>query len=112
MQYFSSIAALAMKFLLTRVCLLTSENAYPRINEKILLSYKLERAFPHGYFVAMPDRPVGMVISKSLDMWERKALKKAMAVYQMSRYCNVKKIIAPVDFSLPPLSLEPICRFI
>ena len=71
-------------------------------SSRILLSNELEKGFPEGYHVAMPDRAFGLVISKNISSTEEQNITNIIAEYYgctgtaMSDY-----IMDKTDFSLP-----------
>lgn len=71
-------------------------------SSRILLSDELTKAFPNGYYIALPDRSCGLIISKDIadrEMREAKKLIKKMfkgATTPMSGMMHL-----PIEFVLP-----------
>jgi hypothetical protein len=77
-------------------------------SSRILFSHEFEQTFPEGYQVAMPDRSVGIVISKNISSAEQKVLQKIIKdTYGCTGTAMSKKVMEPTDFLLPKEWLEP-----
>lgn len=78
-------------------------------SSRILFKSELKRAFPDGYYVALPDRSCGIVVPKNTtgeELSEIRSLVKSMhgnATTFMS-----SELHTPFDFELPEQWLDPI----
>lgn len=78
-------------------------------SSRILFSNELEKAFPEGYKIAIPDRSCGIVISNTISDEEEVVLKTVIdEYYGCTGTAMSKLIIPPEDFSLPRNWIEPV----
>jgi len=78
-------------------------------SSRILFSHELEKAFPKGYMVGMPDRSCGLVISKAMNPADRNILEEIIDEYHgCSGTAMTKSIMPPNDFALPKDWIHPI----
>ncbi|MES2773430.1 MAG: hypothetical protein V4722_04570 [Bacteroidota bacterium] len=76
---------------------------------RILFSDELSRAFPNGYYVALPDRSCGMVIAK--DISEDDLKKITIMIKEMHQKATTPmsgKVHLPQEFELPEQWTRPI----
>ena len=70
-------------------------------SSRILLSNELTRAFPNGYYLALPDRSCGLVISKDIKERELKEIKDQVAkMYKTATTAMSGQLHASDDFAL------------
>ncbi len=71
-------------------------------SSRILLSDELRQGFPEGYYISIPDRSVGLAISKNISPTEKAALNDIInEYYGCSGTAMTKSIMEPSDFLLP-----------
>jgi hypothetical protein len=69
---------------------------------RILLSNELSKAFPNGYYLALPDRSCGLVIAKDINVQDFEETKKMIAgMYQNASTAMSDQIHPISDFALP-----------
>jgi hypothetical protein len=71
-------------------------------SSRILLSNELIKAFPSGYYIAIPDRSCGMIIPKNINRHELKELE--VMVKRMHKNATIPmsgKLFSPESFRLP-----------
>ena len=78
-------------------------------SSRILLSYEFDQAFPEGYYVAMPDRSCGLIISKDISPAEHKILEDVITEYFGCTGTPMSSaVMPPSDFLLPSEWLIPL----
>ncbi|NII29388.1 hypothetical protein HB364_30185 [Pseudoflavitalea sp. X16] len=78
-------------------------------SSRILLSHELSQGFPEGYMVVMPDRAMGIVVSKKISNSDSGVLRDLIdEYYGCTGTAMSKEIMSPKDFLLPGKWLEPI----
>jgi hypothetical protein len=77
-------------------------------SSRVLFNYELSQAFPHGYYVALPDRSCGLVVPKSINnkqLDEVKALVRNMykdaTVPMSAEVHSSENFLLPKDWLLP-----------
>jgi hypothetical protein len=77
-------------------------------SSRLLLAPELTKGFPEGYYLALPDRSCGLLISKAIskkDLKELKSLIKGM--YKGATTAMSGQLHTPSDFALPTQWTEP-----
>src|SRR5574337_1840440 len=78
-------------------------------SSRILLSNELKKAFPDGYYVALPDRSCGLIISKNISVQELKETKELVRSMRQTATIPMSESVHPNnDFVLPELWTQPI----
>lgn len=71
-------------------------------SSRILLSHELIRAFPEGYYMALPDRSCGLVISSSINEEELKEIRQIVRnMYENATTAMSDQLYTSEYFSLP-----------
>lgn len=90
-------------------------------SSRILLSEELSQGFPEGYYLALPDRSCGMVISKNitseelseakqmvLDMFSKATTPMSGALHEPHEFALPKKWLAAIDLEFSKVLVEAI----
>lgn len=80
-------------------------------SSRILFSHELQVAFPNGYYVAMPDRSCGLIVSKDISNTELNETKTLVKEMYKGAGINMSDILhLPDDFELPEEWVKPISK--
>lgn len=78
-------------------------------SSRILFDSELSKAFPEGYYVALPDRSCGLVIPKTIDNESLKDVKELVKdMYKDATVPMSAELYSSESFLLPKDWLEPI----
>lgn len=78
-------------------------------SSRILFSKELSEGFPEGYYISMPDRAVGVAMSKNLSETEQIAVSSIIdEYYGCSGTAMSKLIFEPAELLLPDSWIQPI----
>lgn len=78
-------------------------------SSRILLSNELTKAFPNGYWLALPDRSCGLVIAKDISDTELKEIKDMVkGMYKGATTSMSGQLHSASDFELPEKWTYPI----
>ncbi|WP_107826770.1 hypothetical protein ABZR88_13825 [Mucilaginibacter yixingensis] len=78
-------------------------------SSRILLSEELEAAFPHGYYLAFPDRCCGLVISKDVTNPELQEIRSLVRhMFETANIPMSDQLYASEGFTVPGNWTQPI----
>jgi len=78
-------------------------------SSRILLSNELTRAFPNGYYVALPDRSCGLIIPKGIEEKELKEIKfQVTKMHKTATTAMSGQLHSSNEFTLPDDWAKPI----
>jgi len=78
-------------------------------SSRVLLNYELSKAFPEGYYIALPDRSCGLVIPKTLSNKHLTEIKELVgSMYKDATIPMSEELYSPESFSIPKDWLAPI----
>ncbi|MET0637857.1 MAG: hypothetical protein ABWZ25_17635 [Chitinophagaceae bacterium] len=78
-------------------------------SSRIMFAKELTKAFPHGYYIAFPDRSCGLVIGNDIRPDELTDIKKTVEkMFKEATTAMSNKLFSPESFKLPIEWVTPI----
>jgi hypothetical protein len=91
---------------LSWICFMNSDGIG---SSRVLLAKELSKAFPNGYYISLPDRSCGLIISKDVNKEELNEIETMIKQMQKGATISISNILHPnKDFDLPEDWTNPI----